>query len=138
MNCTACAHPNPERTKFCLECGTPAMASCAGCGSELPMAAKFCGECGTSVEGAAPDGSPASPPDRAPRDYTPKHLADKRIVILAAEFGWERCAEAALSGAVEAWGRVGSGVWDRQRGSRSRDGCEMRTHGCEDRGRGGG
>jgi uncharacterized membrane protein YvbJ len=26
VNCPACHHDNPERAKFCLECGTPVMA----------------------------------------------------------------------------------------------------------------
>ena len=77
MNCAACGHANPEGTKFCLECGTPGVARCTSCGCELATATKFCGECGTKVVGVEPAGSPASPPDRAPRDYTPKHLADK-------------------------------------------------------------
>jgi hypothetical protein len=74
MNCAACGHTNPERARFCPECGTPVAARCASCGGELLPAAKFCAECGTKVAGAAPA---RAAPDRAPRDYTPKHLADK-------------------------------------------------------------
>jgi hypothetical protein len=44
---------------------------CARCDTELPAGAKFCLECGQPVD------SGASKPDRTPRDYTPKHLADK-------------------------------------------------------------
>ena len=40
MNCAACGHANPERAKFCLECGTPIAARCASCGTELPPAAE--------------------------------------------------------------------------------------------------
>jgi hypothetical protein len=57
MNCAACGHDNPERAKFCLECGAPFAARCGNCGVELPPAAKFCLECGTRV-GAAPSVPP--------------------------------------------------------------------------------
>lgn len=49
MDCPGCGHANPERAKFCLECGTPLAVRCAGCGTELPPAAKFCLECGVPV-----------------------------------------------------------------------------------------
>ncbi|MEQ1865827.1 MAG: adenylate/guanylate cyclase domain-containing protein [Micropepsaceae bacterium] len=71
MNCTKCGGANPERAKFCVECGTAVAARCAACGTELPPAAKFCLECGAKADGAA---RPAPPPQ--PRE-TPKHLADK-------------------------------------------------------------
>ncbi|MGH3055408.1 MAG: zinc-ribbon domain-containing protein, partial [Gaiellaceae bacterium] len=54
MTCAACGHENPERAKFCLECGTPAGSRCASCGTELPPAAKFCLECGTRTAPGAP------------------------------------------------------------------------------------
>jgi class 3 adenylate cyclase len=47
------------------------MLRCATCDAELPANAKFCVECATPVRAAA------STPDRDPRSYTPKHLADK-------------------------------------------------------------
>ena len=46
MICAACRHDNPERAKFCLECGQRLAAACPQCGTELPPAAKFCLECG--------------------------------------------------------------------------------------------
>ncbi len=79
MNCSACGHTNPERTKFCLECGAALAARCASCDGELPPAAKFCGQCGTQVAAAA-----ASPAERSPRSYTPKHLADKILASRSA------------------------------------------------------
>src|SRR5262245_47060414 len=45
--------------------------TCPACGFDNPPAFKFCGECGATLGGA-----PASR-ERAPRDYTPKHLAEK-------------------------------------------------------------
>jgi len=79
MNCSACGQPNPERTKFCLECGMPLAARCASCGGELPPAAKFCGQCGTQVAAAVP-----SPAERSPRSYTPRHLAGKILASRSA------------------------------------------------------
>ena len=99
MNCASCGHTNPERAKFCLECGAPIAARCASCGTELPLAAKFCLECGAALAGPTPDVAAGFKPasggveygpaehaghrpaatreSRSPRAYTPKHLADK-------------------------------------------------------------
>src|SRR6184192_2375562 len=46
---------------------------CPSCGHANRAAAKFCEECGTRLASAA---ASAEPP-RAPRDYTPRHLAEK-------------------------------------------------------------
>ena len=72
MDCSTCGHENPDLAKFCLECGAGFVLRCGGCATELPAGAKFCLECGTPT--AAPN--PAAQ-QRDPRDYTPKHLADK-------------------------------------------------------------
>jgi class 3 adenylate cyclase/tetratricopeptide (TPR) repeat protein len=72
MNCRACSHENPDRAKFCLECGAACALECARCKTELPSDAKFCLECGTATAVSDPVA-----PAREPRDYTPKHLADK-------------------------------------------------------------
>jgi ribosomal protein L40E len=80
VNCLACGHRNPERAKFCLECGTALQLRCTQCQTELPAGARFCLECGTPVtaaSAAAGAGSAAAAPERSPADYTPKHLADK-------------------------------------------------------------
>src|SRR5262245_49035368 len=69
MNCSACGHANPERAKFCAECGAALAARCASCGAELPPAAKFCSECGIAVA--------MTRVQSVPRDYTPRHLAEK-------------------------------------------------------------
>ena len=83
MSCVACGHANPERAKFCAECGAALAVRCAGCGSELPPAAKFCLECGR------PTGKEVTEKERplrdvAPRSYTPKHLADKILASKSA------------------------------------------------------
>ena len=42
VNCPSCSHQNPERAKFCLECGQRLAGACPHCGTELPAGAKFC------------------------------------------------------------------------------------------------
>jgi class 3 adenylate cyclase/tetratricopeptide (TPR) repeat protein len=106
MICAACRHENPERAKFCLECGAKLARSCSACGTELPSDAKFCLECGQRVATAeggppAPKSAPSSAPAdpvRAPRrdfgeriaSYTPKHLADKILKSRSALEGERR------------------------------------------------
>ncbi len=67
---SACGHANPERAKFCLECGAALVARCDGCGTELPPVAKFCLECGAKVVA-----SPAA--TTLPEISTPRHLAER-------------------------------------------------------------
>ncbi len=51
--------------------------SCPGCGFANPADMAFCGKCGAPLAEAAARSAEAAPPERVPRDYTPKHLADK-------------------------------------------------------------
>jgi class 3 adenylate cyclase/tetratricopeptide (TPR) repeat protein len=97
MNCSACRHDNPERAKFCLECGQRLAAACPQCGTELPPAAKFCLECGhrLGAVSAAPAPSPTVPPPAADfqarlASYTPKHLAEKILTSRSALEGERR------------------------------------------------
>src|SRR5262245_5729587 len=66
MRCSSCGFENPERAKFCCECGTPFAARCARCGTELRPAAKFCLECGADLRGAAITGPASRPEPRMP------------------------------------------------------------------------
>jgi class 3 adenylate cyclase/tetratricopeptide (TPR) repeat protein/ribosomal protein L40E len=60
--CPNCGGDNPERAKFCLECGTSLAApGCPNCGAENPPHAKFCLECGTGLVAAAAAAPPAPP-----------------------------------------------------------------------------
>jgi class 3 adenylate cyclase/ribosomal protein L40E len=77
MNCARCGSQSPDRAKFCLECSAAFATRCADCGTELPPAAKFCLECGAKVVERAI-------PSSAPRDYTPKHLAEKILTARSA------------------------------------------------------
>ena len=40
MNCAGCGHENPERARFCLECGRAFAPVCGSCGTELPAGAE--------------------------------------------------------------------------------------------------
>ncbi|MDP3939246.1 MAG: zinc ribbon domain-containing protein, partial [Deltaproteobacteria bacterium] len=88
MDCPNCQRSNPAGNAFCGGCGAPLALACPTCGRENPPDHKFCGGCGRSLESVtvplsgAPgenlgqsQGEGQSP--FSPRDYTPKHLADK-------------------------------------------------------------
>ena len=53
---------------------------CPSCGHANRVTAKFCEECGRPLAPAVP----AAEPPRAPRDYTPRHLAEKILGSRAA------------------------------------------------------
>ncbi len=73
MNCPSCHQPLPDDAAFCGHCGNALVSdqTCRGCGRSNPSEMRFCLGCGARL------GEPPAPPDRTPRDYTPKHLADK-------------------------------------------------------------
>jgi class 3 adenylate cyclase/predicted ATPase len=77
MQCPQCRHDNPDRAKFCLECGTRLALTCNQCGTELPANAKFCLECGQPAAGPTATAPQPAPP--APASYTPQHLAERII-----------------------------------------------------------
>ena len=87
VNCSACGHGNRESAKFCEQCATPLARSCARCGNELRPSARFCDECAHPVAGgpgAAPLPEARPEPERSPRDYTPRHLAEKILLSKSA------------------------------------------------------
>src|SRR5262249_17584010 len=51
MRCASCGFENPDRLKFCNECGAAFQRRCPHCGFANAPQAKFCGECGTSFKG---------------------------------------------------------------------------------------
>src|SRR5262245_52965299 len=79
MRCPRCQHENLSAVKFCGECGARLEAVCPSCGAANPPANKFCGQCGTAL-------SQGSQPSRlaSPKDYTPKHLAEKILTSKSA------------------------------------------------------
>jgi ribosomal protein L40E len=78
MRCPKCTAENPDRARFCLECGAPFGLRCTACGAELPSKARFCLECGTPVDALSPTAAPEPP------SYTPKHLAEKILTARSA------------------------------------------------------
>ena len=71
MRCPKCKAENPDRARFCLECGASFGLRCTACSAQLPSNARFCLECGAAVDTLSPTSAPE------PRSYTPKHLAEK-------------------------------------------------------------
>ena len=77
MKCSKCRHDNPDKAKFCLECGSPMSVTCGNCGEELPPGAKFCLECGTRV---GEDGSTLQDQFEIMQQALPSSLAEKLSV----------------------------------------------------------
>jgi predicted ATPase/class 3 adenylate cyclase/ribosomal protein L40E len=78
--CAHCGFQNPEKAKFCVECGTKVEIRCQNCGKENPPTHKFCFECGgkLSIDATIKDDKPLNLSE--PQSYIPKHLADKILV----------------------------------------------------------
>ena len=74
MNCPSCAIENRDGIRFCVSCGAALAWTCAGCGAIADPEDQFCGACGRPRQ-AEPTADVA--PERDPRSYTPKHLAEK-------------------------------------------------------------
>ena len=75
MRCARCQHENPGGNRFCGGCGVPLASACPACAHENPPDHRFCGGCGAAIEGAS--GGALAVAERVPRDYTPRHLADR-------------------------------------------------------------
>src|SRR5712691_10918046 len=99
MHCPSCESENPEKAKFCIECGGPLQNRCPSCGCENLSQAKFCAECGTLLtagqKGKRRKGETAKrktlssdprrqTPDASPASYTPQHLAERILAEQAA------------------------------------------------------
>jgi class 3 adenylate cyclase/tetratricopeptide (TPR) repeat protein len=61
--CANCGEENPERAKFCLNCGSSLLPRCPSCGEENPERAKFCLNCGSPLAEAGPPLAPPRAPD---------------------------------------------------------------------------
>ena len=85
MQCLHCQHENQEGRRFCGQCGQGLPIVCPSCGTPEEGGERFCGQCGAALGSQAtparPAGSPVPPAvvarERSPRDYTPKHIADR-------------------------------------------------------------
>ncbi len=71
MHCTACKNDNPDDALFCNACGASLELRCSSCDKVNPPASRFCNGCGTALS------APTTIEQRDPRDYTPRHLAEK-------------------------------------------------------------
>jgi class 3 adenylate cyclase/tetratricopeptide (TPR) repeat protein len=81
MRCGGCGYVNPADAVFCEECGAALEMPCPNCGQALRAGAKFCKKCGHRL-GAAPRSPADSSP--APRQYTPRHLAEQILTSRSA------------------------------------------------------
>ncbi|MBI3798113.1 MAG: AAA family ATPase [Deltaproteobacteria bacterium] len=96
MHCASCGSENPEKAKFCIECGGTLQNRCPSCGFENPPQAKFCAECGTSLmrqsqqssvqrlASSVQKTSDFGPWPADPGHWTPPHLADRILAEQAA------------------------------------------------------
>jgi class 3 adenylate cyclase/tetratricopeptide (TPR) repeat protein len=75
LSCSECGQANPPGAKFCTGCGARLEARCADCGHANALGSRFCGQCGTPLGAAVPSAGPERL--QSPREYTPKHLAEK-------------------------------------------------------------
>ncbi|MBW2271267.1 MAG: AAA family ATPase [Deltaproteobacteria bacterium] len=112
MDCSSCGHENRDGARFCEECASPLSRTCANCNAPLRPTAKFCDEC------AHPASAPATSaaPERIPRDYTPKHLADKILHSKSALEGERKQVTvmfADVKGSMELAEQAGAEGWHR-------------------------
>jgi len=49
MKCQKCQFENPDKAKFCIECGVPMEFHCPQCGAITPVTGNFCMECGHNL-----------------------------------------------------------------------------------------
>lgn len=83
MICPYCQHEPPAGSTFCNGCGAKLELTCANCGALPPPGSRFCNGCGATLAGVPSDRPAGAPsqsftnPSRAPRTYTPQHLAEK-------------------------------------------------------------
>jgi class 3 adenylate cyclase/tetratricopeptide (TPR) repeat protein len=73
VNCPSCRRANRDDAQFCDGCGARLELACPACGRALRPGARFCDGCGNAVAA-----EPAAAGEvRDPREYTPRHLAEK-------------------------------------------------------------
>ena len=112
MNCASCAHENPEDATFCGECGASfaALGACPACGRASESGQKFCHVCGQRLAAS----SAVKTPEREPRSYTPKHLADKILRSKSALEGERKQVTVLMvdvKGSVELSGQLDAEAW---------------------------
>jgi len=73
VNCVSCGRANPVDSLFCEQCGATFERACPSCSTKCSPSAKFRRKCRIPLDDEAAS--------RAPRSYTPLHLAEDRIFL---------------------------------------------------------
>jgi len=115
VNCSSCEHELRTGARFCDACGALQASGCASCGTELRAGAKFCDSCGAAIAPAtAGQSQPSTPSERSPRDYTPRHLADRILRSQSALEGERKQVTvlfADVKGSMELAEQLGPEAW---------------------------
>lgn len=80
MECPSCQAENPDRAKFCVECGQKIEIACPKCSSKISPGFKFCPECGHNLtEPSTPSPKELSFEEKLEKiqKYLPKDLTEK-------------------------------------------------------------
>ena len=83
MQCPQCQTENPERARFCEDCGARLEFRCPHCGEAATPGKRFCASCGGSLVSASATPRPAP----SPQVYTPQHLAQRILASRATLIG---------------------------------------------------
>jgi len=112
VTCRACQQPNPDDAAFCGSCGAPLQKACPSCGRDNPPGQAFCNGCGQRLGPSPVERST----ERAPRDYTPRHLAEKILRSRSALEGERKLVTvlfADVKGSLELAGKLDPEEWHR-------------------------
>jgi class 3 adenylate cyclase/tetratricopeptide (TPR) repeat protein len=112
VRCTSCDRENPGDAAFCAGCGERLQQLCRGCGRANAVDAAFCNGCGRPLDEAAAQTPPA--PAKDPREYTPKHLADKILTTKSALEGERKLVTVLfvdLKGSMDLAGSIDAEEW---------------------------
>src|SRR5512145_1246862 len=120
MDCQRCQQRNSDDARFCESCGAPFAPRCSSCGREVRTGARFCAGCGQPLGALASSaevtGMERPLRDVSPRDYTPKHLADKILQSKSALEGERKQVTvlfADVKGSMELAESLGPEEWHR-------------------------
>ena len=108
MRCGSCDQDSPGGARFCMHCGDALASACRSCGVPMPEEARFCPGCGSAGAEAVAE--------RDPRDYTPRHLAEKILRSRAALEGERKQVTVLfvdITSSLELSAQVDSEAWHR-------------------------
>ncbi len=75
--CPNCGQQNPQRNRFCGQCGNPLPSTCPACGAANPVGNRFCSMCGSALSTPAPPFRDAS---SSPQQPMPSRSAGSNLV----------------------------------------------------------